>query len=646
MKRLAWLLGLALLLTGCGGGGSGGGGGAAPASPAVASAPAESPSPTVAPVATAGVLVAVAVHSEDPYHPETPDFLADPEAYRRFRTGLLEFAAEMQDRGLAWQFESDYNFLNGVLEYEVNHPDPALLAETGGQNVVAWLSTQRGVAMDPHSHENDGYNYADIAYLLTLVGVQPTGVVGGHIYDPAEPTYQDWPRFLGPLRGNRHPEYSWQATMLMGAGTPQHVDDPLATGMWRPASPDDYFTDSPATPLVAFGAWDNQVGHVEELARWVQGGLLGADHAWTATLVLPHHSLTRPGYLRDVVAPQLDTLQRLRDQGLVQVVQFEQALATWRTRYAQAGAVFPAGDDFLSFSLNVQDFSYPELSIALLERALDLHEDLRVPVDVFLTTTQVDLFEAMAPDLLERLRTSPVARVSYHVRAPKPYANSYDWAAMGSLPLDRQQDLVREYETHGLDLVTGQPTAASGGYAKLAGLLEAAPWILGAGEPTLADAVLPVFAGMGARMVVQHGFTVNLGDARSGLWIRPEHLDLRLFESQYEGQDPGAILDGALTAARSSAGGRTPWFVGVKMHDNDFFAVESAWLTVYREAGRFMPPWDPTARAALLEPARADEMWRRYEAVVREADRRRGRLNLVFAPMIVQLAEWRGAGPP
>ena len=61
----------------------------------------------------------------------------------------------------------------GVLTNEVNNPGPALLAQTGGTNILFWMRNTMGIELDPHSHENDGYNYADVAYLHTQVGVTP-----------------------------------------------------------------------------------------------------------------------------------------------------------------------------------------------------------------------------------------------------------------------------------------------------------------------------------------------------------------------------------------------------------------------------------------------------------------------------------------
>ncbi len=45
--------------------------------------------------------------------------------------------------------------------------------------------------------------------------------------------------------------------------------------------------------------------------------------------------------------------------------------------------------------------------------------------------------------------------------------------------------------------------------------------------------------------------------------------------------------------------GRPPFVAGIKMHDNDFFAEDSAWTTVYLAKGaRQGPPWNTALKSA------------------------------------------------
>ena len=118
-----------------------------------------------------------------------------------------------------------------------------MMATTGGINVLRHLRDTLGVRIDPHSHEGGGYNYSDVASLLDRLGVGGSTVIGGHIWDPSLPQFQQWDRFRGPVAGQRYPSAVWRGDILMGSGTPNHVNDPIVSGVWRPRDRSRYFED-------------------------------------------------------------------------------------------------------------------------------------------------------------------------------------------------------------------------------------------------------------------------------------------------------------------------------------------------------------------------------------------------------------------
>jgi len=283
--------------------------------------------------AGSNIYVAIGTHNED-----TPDFVNDKNAFRSYRSSLLQFAQMMQTRNLPWNWQSDWSFLNAVLRYEITERDTEFLSQTDGLNVVQYLKQRLDVEIDPHSHEKMGYNYADVAYLITQTGVEPSPVVGGHIWDPAEATWQNWPKFIGGLRGSRFPSYTWTPSLLMGAGTPNHRNDPVATGVWKPASADQFFTNSPSATLAAWAGWDGEETLVNATVSELE--TLDRSKMLTVTYILNQGDMPKPGYLTGTLAPQLDAIVALRDAGRIQVVRFEQGLEAWRTRYGGQGFVY------------------------------------------------------------------------------------------------------------------------------------------------------------------------------------------------------------------------------------------------------------------------------------------------------------------
>ncbi|MCC7537017.1 MAG: hypothetical protein IT379_12425 [Deltaproteobacteria bacterium] len=257
-------------------------------------------------------------------------------AYTRLRARLVEMAELAARYGLPWVLQPDWRFLEAALLYE----DAATTADTGGRNLFVHLRDELGVAIDPHSHENGGYNYTDVAYLLERLGVGGSTVIGGHIWDPALPQFQQWDRFRAPVAGERYPEASWRGDILIGAGTPMHVNDPLASGVWRPRDRDRFFDDDPAGNVVAVGAWTRNLEGVRELVALHEDGTVAPEQLLTASWNIGPSTLTSPTGLADVEAQVLLPLAALRDEGAVVVTDFTTLVDTWRRDYGARSSLY------------------------------------------------------------------------------------------------------------------------------------------------------------------------------------------------------------------------------------------------------------------------------------------------------------------
>ncbi|MFQ5400654.1 MAG: hypothetical protein ACE5E7_13790 [Anaerolineae bacterium] len=293
---------------------------------------------------------------------------------------------------------------------------------------------------------------------------------------------------------------------------------------------------------------------------------------------------------------------------------------------------------YILFSINVQDFTYPAESAASLDKIITLHEETAVPVDIYLTDAMAQIFADDYPDLLARLQNSPAVAVSYHTRPPRPYASANDWLGLQRMNADDLYNTILRYETHAVDPVTGETTDAPGGYQQVAALIGYPPYAASAlsGNPDVNTAVWQVFRDLGARMTVTHGGAPALGDTRGGLLLRPEQVDYRLFE--HVGEDAGQAFEAALAEAQSKQQGDAPVFVGVKMHDNDFFATQSAWVTIYVQ-DRKRPPWNPTLQAPPLSPAEQEAVWALYEATVRHVAAQNGQALPVNLPQVLAMID-------
>lgn len=257
-------------------------------------------------------------------------------AYLALRGKLVEVAELAKSYDLAWVLQPDWKYLEAAKLYE----DATARAATGGKNVFRYLHDDLGVPIDPHSHENGGYNYADIAYLLTGLGVGGSTVIGGHIWDPALPQFQEWDRFRVALAGEHYPEASWRGDILIGAGTPNHVNDPTVSGIWRPKDRDHYFTDDPDGNIVSVGAWTKSVAGVAELVALHENGVVPPDQILTSSWNIVPSTLTKPTGLAEIEETVLKPLAALRDQGKVAVTDFTTLVALWKGAYGGKASIY------------------------------------------------------------------------------------------------------------------------------------------------------------------------------------------------------------------------------------------------------------------------------------------------------------------
>ncbi len=145
------------------------------------------------------VYVVLFTHIEDNTPAGTLGTPQSRQQYMLYRTRLIELANLARTYNIPWSLQPDWKFLLAAVLYE----DSTITPSTNNKNLLRYLKEDLGAILDPHSHENGGYNYTDVAHLLDSLGVGSTGVIGGHIWDPSLPQFQGWDRFRVSVSGER-----------------------------------------------------------------------------------------------------------------------------------------------------------------------------------------------------------------------------------------------------------------------------------------------------------------------------------------------------------------------------------------------------------------------------------------------------------
>jgi hypothetical protein len=237
---------------------------------------------------------------------------------------------------VAWSLQPDWKYLLAAQQYE----DAAAMSSTGGVNVFRYLRDALGASIDPHSHENGGYNYADVAYLLTQLGVGGSAMIGGHIWDPTIPQFQNWGRFRAPLSGSMYPAAMWRGEILMGSGSPNHVNDPVVSGVWHPRDRNHYFEDDPAGNVLAVGAFRDDLAGIAELRGLSSAGTIPSTCMMTASIGVPPATLTSGGGLSTVESTVVAPLAALVGSGQAISTDFTSLVSTWRSQFGGCGCLY------------------------------------------------------------------------------------------------------------------------------------------------------------------------------------------------------------------------------------------------------------------------------------------------------------------
>ncbi len=224
------------------------------------------------------IYVNIASHSEDGTSIGYPDFLTDTDDYATERAGVVKFAQMVNEHGAKYNYQSDWNFLLALNAYDKGD------STTNGKNLLRYLVEDLGDAVDPHSHEKNGYNYADVAYLVSTLGVEPSHVVGGFIASPESSSKLSYLSTL--THGSKYPSYEWKPEILWGGGTGNHVNEEALwiSGVWRPKSASAFTTDDPnALPNV--GHYESDWDGLDKLLALQSAGSLTSGQIYTVTIM-------------------------------------------------------------------------------------------------------------------------------------------------------------------------------------------------------------------------------------------------------------------------------------------------------------------------------------------------------------------------
>lgn len=257
--------------------------------------------------------------------------------YRTRRNFVVQLADSIVNKGAKWNFQSDWKFLLAVKNFDTG----SVVLNTNGKNLIKWLIEDKGIDCDPHSHEANGYNYADVAYLHSQLGISPSKIAGGFLYDTIIGG-NNWENLENGIYGRVYTSYFWKPDILWGGGTPSHVNDPQNYGAWKPQSMENYYIHDPSKHLTLIGNGCNNkiydtslvstvVQRIRNITSAVNYGVFPDTGFYTATVHTQIGSLNASQILK--VCQFIDSLKTFVTQGKVIWKNLDEIYDIWNSDY-------------------------------------------------------------------------------------------------------------------------------------------------------------------------------------------------------------------------------------------------------------------------------------------------------------------------
>ena len=339
-----------------------------------------------------------------------------------------------------------------------------------------------------------------------------------------------------------------------------------------------------------------------------------------------------------------------------------------RTAYGEDAATRPPAEDvkgYITFAINTHDWLHVDQSADILLRLVELYEKHDVRGDFYLTAPMTHYYAESRPDVIRRFRESNMT-ISYHIRPPHVLYPKFN-GRLRELDDDQLAKILRDYETHRLDMTTGELLRGQpGGYQYVAETFGRKPVALGVPTGSLRErtAARRNYRELGARVIVEHhesgtkldrpfewvdGLLMRPSDFSVTRWAAPGDRPGRrglgnfwwnmLWTPRAADYNPTAYLKRRLAEWN---GPREP-IITCLIHENNFCRARSTpWALVYyadpRKSRPLQAPFDLNAADASVarSPEDRQAIWRAYEEIVAYAA---ANLKVVTSEDIVKMAE-------
>jgi len=273
------------------------------------------------------IYVSIFSHNEEANRGGYPDFVEDEDAFWEQREGIVNFANMLYEEGVMYNYQSDWTFLLAARLYDRG------TESTNNKNVVRYLKEDLGFEIDPHAHESK-YNYADVAYLIDQLGVEPSHTVGGAVAYPPEDSKIEY--LWETIEGWKY-SYSWKAKVIMGTGVAGHQNEEefWISGIWKAKDDENTLVHDEDAPLPVIGSYGRRGDYLgedlDELLAFQKNGDLVPGKIYTASF-----SVRQDWFTDESIKEFREMIKGYEDEtaeGRIIWVGFDEVYTIWADEY-------------------------------------------------------------------------------------------------------------------------------------------------------------------------------------------------------------------------------------------------------------------------------------------------------------------------
>jgi hypothetical protein len=128
----------------------------------------------------------------------------------------------------------------------------------------------------------------------------------------------------------------------MGSGTPNHVNDPVVSGVWRPRDRHSYFDHDSTANIAAIGQYRGTLDGVSELSELYRNGNVPPDCMLTSSYHIRPAAIIAPGGIAAIEDTIIVPVDAMRVAGLALPTDFTSLVECWQTSFGSRGFLYNA----------------------------------------------------------------------------------------------------------------------------------------------------------------------------------------------------------------------------------------------------------------------------------------------------------------